>query len=107
MRSFIARAPGRVSLAGGGTDLPAYYERHGGAVLSLAVATYATAEVSDYPIGLELVSVDHGVRETIRADRLARHMRAPYLAPEFVTIQKAVAWHFGIERARLALSSEL
>ena len=26
---LIARAPVRISLAGGGTDLPAYYERHG------------------------------------------------------------------------------
>ncbi len=34
---LIARAPVRLSLAGGGTDLPAYYEAHGGAVLSTTI----------------------------------------------------------------------
>jgi D-glycero-alpha-D-manno-heptose-7-phosphate kinase len=37
---LIARAPLRVSLAGGGTDLPAYYEPHGGAVLSTTIDKY-------------------------------------------------------------------
>jgi D-glycero-alpha-D-manno-heptose-7-phosphate kinase len=34
---LIARAPLRISLAGGGTDLPAYYERHGGLVVSTTI----------------------------------------------------------------------
>lgn len=37
---LIARAPVRVSFFGGGTDLPAYYERHGGLVLSATVDKY-------------------------------------------------------------------
>ncbi len=37
---LIARAPMRVSFFGGGTDLPAYYERFGGAVLSAAIDKY-------------------------------------------------------------------
>ncbi len=37
---LIARAPVRVSFFGGGTDLPAYYEQHGGAVLSAAIDKY-------------------------------------------------------------------
>jgi D-glycero-alpha-D-manno-heptose-7-phosphate kinase len=37
---LIARAPLRISLAGGGTDLAAYYERHGGAVLSTTIDKY-------------------------------------------------------------------
>jgi D-glycero-alpha-D-manno-heptose-7-phosphate kinase len=37
---LIARAPVRISLAGGGTDLPAYYERFGGAVISTTIDKY-------------------------------------------------------------------
>src|SRR5512135_114051 len=38
-----ARAPLRISFVGGGTDLPHYYERHGGAVLSSTITRYAFA----------------------------------------------------------------
>ncbi|MBM3145938.1 MAG: GHMP kinase [Chloroflexi bacterium] len=37
---LIARAPVRISLAGGGTDLPAYYESYGGAVLHTTIDKY-------------------------------------------------------------------
>lgn len=38
---IIVRTPYRVSFFGGGTDLPAWYEEHGGAVLSTAVGYYS------------------------------------------------------------------
>ncbi|MDQ7844116.1 MAG: GHMP kinase [Armatimonadota bacterium] len=37
---LIARAPVRISFAGGGTDLPSYYLRYGGAVVSAAIDKY-------------------------------------------------------------------
>jgi D-glycero-alpha-D-manno-heptose-7-phosphate kinase len=37
---LIVRSPVRISFAGGGTDLPAYYEQFGGAVLSTAINKY-------------------------------------------------------------------
>lgn len=37
---LIARSPVRISFAGGGTDLPPYYERFGGGVLSAAINKY-------------------------------------------------------------------
>jgi len=37
---LIVRSPVRVSFGGGGTDLPAYYEEYGGAVLSAAINKY-------------------------------------------------------------------
>ena len=37
---LIARAPVRISFAGGGTDLPAYFMEHGGAVVSTSIDKY-------------------------------------------------------------------
>jgi len=37
---LIGRSPVRISFAGGGTDLPSYYEQFGGAVLSTAINKY-------------------------------------------------------------------
>lgn len=37
---IVARAPFRITLGGGGTDLPSFYEKHGGFVLSMALDKY-------------------------------------------------------------------
>jgi len=37
---IITRTPLRISIGGGGTDLPSYYSRHGGFVISAAVSRY-------------------------------------------------------------------
>ena len=37
---IITRTPLRITLGGGGTDLPSYYERFGGVVLSAAISKY-------------------------------------------------------------------
>jgi len=37
---ILARAPFRISLGGGGTDLPSYYSQHGGFILSAAINKY-------------------------------------------------------------------
>jgi len=37
---IITRAPLRISLGGGGTDLPSYYREHGGLVISAAIDKY-------------------------------------------------------------------
>jgi len=41
----IARAPLRVSLGGGGTDLPSFADQYGGLVISLAVTRYVSVTV--------------------------------------------------------------
>lgn len=105
--TVTGRAPARVSLVGGGTDLPAYYEKHGGAVVSFAIARYAVAHLSPRASDLELVSLDSDASEVIHAAHLARRMRRPILAEEFLVYQKAVAVHFGIERARIAAGGDV
>src|SRR2546422_11662940 len=37
---LIVRSPVRISFGGGGSDLPSYYERFGGAVLNVAINKY-------------------------------------------------------------------
>lgn len=48
---IIARAPLRVSLAGGGTDLPAYADHFGGLVVSTTIDRYVYAIVTKTPDG--------------------------------------------------------
>src|SRR5690606_23511550 len=43
---IISQTPYRVSFAGGGTDLPAFYEREVGAVLSVAIKQHMYVTVS-------------------------------------------------------------
>jgi D-glycero-alpha-D-manno-heptose-7-phosphate kinase len=43
---IITRAPLRITLGGGGTDLPSYYERFGGFVLSAAISKYIFISVN-------------------------------------------------------------
>jgi D-glycero-alpha-D-manno-heptose-7-phosphate kinase len=41
MSVIFSRAPLRISLGGGGTDLPSYYSQHGGFIVSAAIDKYA------------------------------------------------------------------
>lgn len=43
---IISRTPLRISFVGGGTDLPSFYERHGGAVVSAAIDKWINVIVS-------------------------------------------------------------
>ena len=43
---IIARSPLRISLGGGGTDLPSYYKEHGGFLIAAAIDKYVYATVT-------------------------------------------------------------
>ena len=45
---IIARAPFRISFSGGGSDIPSYYERNGGAVISTSINKYVYIEAHPY-----------------------------------------------------------
>jgi len=55
-----ARAPVRIDLAGGWTDVPPYSDEKGGAVVNAAITRYAYATLKPLPAGqYELVSADY------------------------------------------------
>jgi D-glycero-alpha-D-manno-heptose-7-phosphate kinase len=70
MGAVVVRAPLRVALGGGGTDLPSYYSRHGGLVVSTAIDRYVTMTVAERPGGIVL---DHLEREEIDDPAQIRH----------------------------------
>ena len=81
MGAIVARAPLRVALGGGGTDLPSYYREHGGFVVSTAIDRYVHIVATDgfqdrYRLKhLEWEEVDEPgeVRHPILREALAAH----------------------------------
>ena len=64
---LIVRSPVRISFGGGGTDLPAYYERFGGAVLSTAINKYFYTILCKRHDGrIQVISSDLRIFETWR-----------------------------------------
>lgn len=62
---LIVRSPVRISFAGGGTDLPAYYERFGGAVLSVTIDKYFYTILNGRSDGrIQIISSDSRVFDT-------------------------------------------
>jgi D-glycero-alpha-D-manno-heptose-7-phosphate kinase len=62
---LIVRSPVRISFGGGGTDLPAYFERYGGAVLSTAINKYFYTIVGKRTDGhIQIISSDLRISET-------------------------------------------
>jgi D-glycero-alpha-D-manno-heptose-7-phosphate kinase len=57
---LIARAPVRISFAGGGTDMPSYYKQHGGLVISTSINKYFYVLVNDLGVGdSQIISADY------------------------------------------------
>jgi D-glycero-alpha-D-manno-heptose-7-phosphate kinase len=62
---LIVRSPVRISFGGGGTDLPAYYEQFGGAVLSVSINKYFYTILGKRNDGrVQVISSDLRVFET-------------------------------------------
>jgi D-glycero-alpha-D-manno-heptose-7-phosphate kinase len=99
---LIARAPMRISLGGGGTDLEAYYAAYGGLVISTAINKYFYAILTtDESDDLQVISADYR--------SLFRH--SPYNDLFWngdLALPKAVLHHFGIRRGvNLFVASEV
>ncbi len=73
MRTVKVRAPTRIDLAGGWTDVPPYSEEEGGFVCNIAIDRYATATLTDDG---EVATASGAARERVSAD-------APLIAAAF------------------------
>jgi D-glycero-alpha-D-manno-heptose-7-phosphate kinase len=89
---IIARSPLRISLGGGGTDLPSYYRRHGGFLIAAAIDKYVYITVHQTFVP-ELI---------VKYSRLERVARAADL--EHPILREALRL-LGIEGAYLELTS--
>ena len=69
---ILTRAPLRVALGGGGTDLPSYYAKHGGFVLSAAIDKYVYVCVNR-PASDELIRVKYSRSEEVATVRELEH----------------------------------
>jgi D-glycero-alpha-D-manno-heptose-7-phosphate kinase len=99
---LIARSPVRLSLAGGGTDLPAYYEQFGGCVLSTTINKHFYVFVEQ---------LDSGCVQISSSDFQTFYRRDGGTAPledgELV-LPRTVLADFGVERGvSLFLASEI
>lgn len=98
---LIARAPVRVSFFGGGTDVPAYYERYGGAVLSTTIDKYVYTHLnSSTSDALQITSSDYRT--------FYRHTPGePLLWDGDLSLPRAVLQQFGVEHGvSMFLASE-
>lgn len=76
---IVARAPLRITLGGGGTDLPSYYSRHGGFILSAAIDKYVYISVNR-PAADELLRVKYSRYEQVSSvDEIEHDLVRPAL----------------------------
>jgi D-glycero-alpha-D-manno-heptose-7-phosphate kinase len=83
---IITRTPFRVTLGGGGTDLPSYYKRHGGFIFGMGIDKYMYIMVNP-PIIDEKVRLHYSRSETVDHASELRHELA-----------RVALLHHGIER---------
>ncbi len=73
---IVTRTPLRVSFVGGGTDLPAFYERENGAVLSMAINRYVYVTIKRHSeLFFEPIRINYSKSEQVdRVDELKNNI---------------------------------
>lgn len=99
---LIARAPARISFGGGGTDLEAYYAKHGGMVVSATIDKYFYTVITggDYP-SLQIISSDYrAFQRQVRPENLIWNSD--------LALPRAIVDYFGFKRGlQIFLASEI
>ncbi|OHB20319.1 MAG: hypothetical protein A3J67_01275 [Parcubacteria group bacterium RIFCSPHIGHO2_02_FULL_48_10b] len=71
---IVVRAPLRISFVGGGTDLPDFYTRYPGRVVSTAIDKYVYIVINRTPL-IDLVSARYSISETVDHPSKLQHTR--------------------------------
>ncbi len=69
---IIARAPFRVSFCGGGSDLPSFYEKYGGCVLSTTIRKYMYLNIHNY-FHKDRISLKYSMAEEVKYYKDIQH----------------------------------
>ena len=87
---LITRAPVRVNLGGGGTDFPAYYERHGGLAVNATISYYIyTILTPGWSDDVQIISADYrALCQRSTGDDL--------LWNDDLRLPKAITYHFNL-----------
>lgn len=65
MLAIKARAPSRIGIGGGGSDLPAFFEQHGGAVLNVAINMFSYTKLLEAGgAATRVISHDWGIERS-------------------------------------------
>ncbi len=118
---LITRTPLRISIGGGGTDLPSFYRERGGFVISAAIDKYVfialnhtyfegyLVKYSQYERCASIDEIEHPiVREVLRRHEVAPHLELVSLAdiPSGTGLGSSGAFTVGLLRAIYALKRE-
>ena len=69
---IITRAPFRIPLGGGGTDLPSYYSKYGGKLISVAIDKYLVTTVNR-PVTDKLIRLKYSKSEIVKSTSQIKH----------------------------------
>jgi D-glycero-alpha-D-manno-heptose-7-phosphate kinase len=118
---ILTRTPLRISIGGGGTDLPSYYEQYGGFVISAAIKLYVYIAIhrtfrANYIIKysqMETVDAVQQIQHPIIREVLQRHGIGPYIEiasmadmPAGTGLGSSGSFTVGLLRALYALKRE-
>jgi D-glycero-alpha-D-manno-heptose-7-phosphate kinase len=120
---LIARAPVRISFAGGGTDVPAYYQQYGGMVINTTIDKYFYVIVNQVGRGAtQIISADYktlfsvthpNFRGRRRSDRLTQNFAQfdPDIKLDLsgdLVLPQAILEYFGLAHGQsIFLASEI
>jgi len=71
---IVVRAPLRISFVGGGTDLPDFYQRYQGRVISTAIDKYVYVVINRTPL-IPYISARYKISETVDLPQKLQHTR--------------------------------
>ena len=92
---IVSRTPFRITLGGGGTDLPSYYENHGGFIFSFALSKYMYVCLNR-PAVDELIRLKYSKSESVESVNDLKHEIARACLDRVEFLQKLKLHHYQI-----------